>query len=100
MSLSRRSFFTKLAGAAVAVKAAPSADIPWFTNGGAGNFGHGTMAMLKGSEAVIPLSPVSDELLEATAVDVGHFITLHLDGKELAKATASHLPAVLQRQGL
>jgi hypothetical protein len=71
VTLSRRSFFTKLAGAAVAVKAAP--------------------ALVSSASVYTWQEPV-------TNLTTRVFFTC--DGKALAQAALPHIPAVLQREGL
>ena len=73
--ISRRSFFTKLAGAAVTVKAVPVLTAP-------------VCGYSRGAH------------IGAIAGSFTHSLTLTLDGKALAASVAPHLPAVLRRQGL
>jgi hypothetical protein len=80
VTLSRRSFFTKLAGSAVAARIAPfaSASLLRATGGvqagGFAHFGQGTLVTLHGPEYIIPLARATDELLKASTVDVAAFI--------------------------
>jgi hypothetical protein len=78
MALSRRSFFTKLAGVALGARIAPfvSASLlgPNVAAVGFVNFGHGTMVMSHGPEYIIPLVRASNELLDASSVNVAELM--------------------------
>lgn len=99
MTLSRRSFFTKLAGAAVAGIAAPhlSEAIPVFTSGGSGivGFGSGSLTSLHGAESVISLQQAAQwfdvpaELIGGPSPTFTH-----------ARVETEAYAAVLRRQGL
>jgi hypothetical protein len=79
MALSRRSFFTKLAGAALGARIAPFVSASLLgpnvaAVGGFVHFGHGTLAMSHGPEYIIPLVRASNELLDASSVNVAELM--------------------------
>jgi len=75
-------------------------DVPGFQTGGVGDFGAGSLAMLHGKEAIVPLEPsaMSAGGVSAVTLNVGG-ITINGSGLD-PDAIAESLAATLERQTL
>jgi hypothetical protein len=70
-------------------------DVPSFASGGVGNFGSGTLAMLHGREAIVPL----DRWGGSSGPTVIH-VHLESEGREFAHAIVPFIPDVLALHGV
>ena len=75
-----------------------------FKDGGIGDFGTGTQATLHGREAIIPLNSRGAAFMrDAVGGGTGNGQIIHthvmLNGREIARATARHLPSAWRSEG-
>lgn len=74
-----------------------------FREGGIGNFGEGTPAMLHGTEAVIPLDSRGASFMQEAFGGGGDGRPIHthvyLNGREIARAVSDQLPGALRAMG-
>lgn len=72
----------------------PNGDYPSFANGGIGDFGSGTLAMLHGKEAIIPL-----DRMGRGGGDMTIRVPVYLDDRLLTEVVARRLPELLDFHG-
>jgi hypothetical protein len=75
-----------------------------FREGGIGNFGDGTQTTLHGQEAIIPLDGRGARFMNQLGFGGGGRaqtinVPVYLDGRQIAFATARHLPGAFRREG-
>jgi len=93
------------AASALTAAATASAAKATFSEGGIGNFGSGTPAMLHGPEAIIPLNQQGASFMrEAFGGGNGGgeqtiIVPVHLDGRQIARSTVRHTPGAWRSAG-